>query len=189
MEISDLDPWTAIQSSRIHGTNIESFGSFILVFYFKRENCKVKTPFSNLFSPNLDCVYVATEQQRAARKWESVLHHHPPLHTKRSLRGFTLHFFVSFTVNCAACSTRCKNKSDSCQYLYTISVHDSICVKHAKEAAICYNCSNYCAAVSAINPCFCKSVQLSTTLSHSVVPLQRSVRHLQRKVVALDNGC
>lgn len=53
---SGLDPWTAIQASRVHGTNIESCGSFILVFYFKRENCKVKTPFSNLFFPNLDCV-------------------------------------------------------------------------------------------------------------------------------------
>lgn len=32
MEIGDLDPWTAIQSSRNHGTNIESFGSYILLF-------------------------------------------------------------------------------------------------------------------------------------------------------------
>lgn len=147
------------------------------------------TFFQIIFPQFRLCVYVATEQQRAARKWESVLHHHPPLHTKRSLRGFALHFLCLFSVKCTACSTRCKDKSDSSQYLYTISVHFSICVKYAKEAAMCYKCSNYCAAVSAINPCFCESAQLSTTLSHSVVPLQSSVCHLQRKVVALDNGC
>lgn len=56
MEISNLDPLTAIQSSHVHGTNIESFGSFILVFYFKKGKTAKWTPFSNLFFPNLDCV-------------------------------------------------------------------------------------------------------------------------------------
>lgn len=72
-------------------------------------------------------------------------------------------FLCLFSVKCTACSTRCKDKSDSSQYLYTISVRVSICVKHAKEAAICYKYSNYCGAVSAINPCLVRS-----TTNHAV---------------------
>lgn len=68
-------------------------------FYFKRGELQSENTFFQFIFPQFRlCVHVAAEQQRAARKWESVLHHHPPLHTKRSFCGVPLHFCV-FLVN------------------------------------------------------------------------------------------